>query len=1265
MEAAMKGSNLSTIGFWLAIVFLPITGLAAEFNVSTSAELQSALDAAATNSEDDSIIMESGAYETSSQFSYESSESHSLAIIGAGPDQTVLSGAGATRVLSIQVSGGVRASITVEQIKIINGITSAYGGGLYVNGTEGITGTFALRNCIFETNQALRGGGLYVFYPTIVLEGNTFRNNTIVGAMADIDKGGGGAHVIGSFGGNVSIQDNIFDQNLTGIAIKGGGLFVKMVLNPESLNIQRNSFTNNRIEDGTFTGNAAGGGAYVFCVGLGDFMEPSPPLNISHNRFEQNTAKGETGSGGGLFVQLGSCYTDLMVANNMFIRNSARTRGGAADLSPDLSRVIFTNNTSYRNTTLTSGGGDVTLMNVLRADIYNNILWGSMYGSDIDLSVQGDTVNLYHNDIGVYTCSSIPAEAGNISEDPRLSEYNFHVMDLSPVIDAGDNSAPGLPEFDIDGEARIINNVVDIGADEVNPAPPVECGLDGWCNPDCLSGEDPDCAGGVENCSNGEDDDGDGFTDCDDPDCETSVLCSVADFIVTEVEPIQVVEDPKGLIINKCAALRVKITSTFEVPVNLKVEATYNFGRQSYMEDGPDGSGIPIRPGENEVYIPGGPAKPGFPNSWESGEDATCLIWTDTGNDGNIAVAIDPYNAIEEVNETNNMLASDSIPVMEARTIRVLWVPVVFRDMDSLGWTIDPKKIISKEYNFMLETYPLAGSNIIFEQRSAWHCPFIPVYKPGSRTIDRDWLYEYVAHPLSVEARAAGYDRVVIAIPEDIGALGIAVGILREPEDRLPILCRSHFSTRWQGDWKVEESLVAHELGHTYYLWHPHDYGPAVYTANKYSARTHEYGDLLPTFMSYRSPFPNGMWIDDGRYNLDEKTRLPPGLYHFPGDDVAGIDPRDKNVDIGTWRWNLYDQFTGIDPDYMNVATVSGILDADDRIITEEPWYEFIGAPDALDQPGDSTHLIKLIDDKNNQIAAFPIRISHDYLAQVAMYDVLEPARTDRVPFSITVPVTRDTRAIRITDIQDNTLAERVVTAHSPLVEIVTPNERDEVIVGDTYRIEWNASDPDGDPLFYMILFSKDAGDTWVPLASKITETTYDWNTRFMEPAESYWIKVIACDGVNTGSDISDAGLVLRENQIVIDIKPGSCSNPINLKSKGVTPIAILGSVDFDVTRIDPDSIFMVRDGAAGYVRPVGMKYEDVAALLHGAHKKCSDLNGDGFRDLSLKFDTVEMKENLSLEYLSGQDASLIVFGKLKEKHGGKPFQGRDMVWVK
>ena len=44
--------------------------------------------------------------------------------------------------------------------------------------------------------------------------------------------------------------------------------------------------------------------------------------------------------------------------------------------------------------------------------------------------------------------------------------------------------------------------------------------------------------------------------------------------------------------------------------------------------------------------------------------------------------------------------------------------------------------------------------------------------------------------------------------------------------------------------------------------------------------------------------------------------------------------------------------------------------------------------------------------------------------------------------------------------------------------------------------------------------------------------------------------------------------------QVPIDIKPGSCPNPINVKSKGVLPVAVVGNSSFDVTQVDPQVFY-------------------------------------------------------------------------------------------
>jgi hypothetical protein len=134
--------------------------------------------------------------------------------------------------------------------------------------------------------------------------------------------------------------------------------------------------------------------------------------------------------------------------------------------------------------------------------------------------------------------------------------------------------------------------------------------------------------------------------------------------------------------------------------------------------------------------------------------------------------------------------------------------------------------------------------------------------------------------------------------------------------------------------------------------------------------------------------------------------------------------------------------------------------------------------------------------------------------------------------------------------------------------------------------------------------------------------------------------------------------------QVDVDIKPGSCPNPLNLKSKGVLPVAVLGTEDFDVMTIDPSTIQLTREDVEREVAPIRWSYEDVATPFEGELCDCHDLNGDGILDLTLKFNTPELVETLELSDEAGNTIPLTLTGNLKEEEGGTPIEGEDCIWV-
>jgi sugar lactone lactonase YvrE len=164
-----------------------------------------------------------------------------------------------------------------------------------------------------------------------------------------------------------------------------------------------------------------------------------------------------------------------------------------------------------------------------------------------------------------------------------------------------------------------------------------------------------------------------------------------------------------------------------------------------------------------------------------------------------------------------------------------------------------------------------------------------------------------------------------------------------------------------------------------------------------------------------------------------------------------------------------------------------------------------------------------------------------------------------------------------------------------------------------------------------------------------------DLGRRSIEKFDTNGNKSKFASGLSAPTYIAIQAAAVPISRVMVDIKPGSCPNPVNVKSKGVLPVAVLGTADFDVTKIDPASIRL-----AG-VAPLRSSCEDVAAPASDINDcNCTEAGPDTFIDLTLKFETQDIVEAIG-DVDNGDTVTLNLTGVLMDE---TPIEGTDCIVI-
>ena len=476
-------------------------GWAATFTVTSTSDsdcsdfncnLQSALNAAGINVQSDTINISGESYVISQTYIY-TGENYELTIAGAGVGLTTLDGNDNYQIMNINVTGfgdDSSAHITIQDITFQNGNeTSIAGGGLFVQTNSA---NITVWNSEFQDNVLAtghdRGGGLYAetVSGNITVTDSFFSNN-----YATDD--GGGAYAQ-SVSGSITITGNTFslnhaDEGGGGIGAEsdnGGVTFDQNIVTDNTSNNDAGGARLRSDIDGTVivSDNNISNNSSSMIGGLSAYTR-NGQVTVIENTMLSNSS---LSFAGGVLIFNGSGGGAYFV-NNTVSENMAGTNGGGVyvlDYNPSGgcpspagdATLVLTNNTITDNSSITSGGGLYFEIceNGSQIQVFNNIVWGNTSvgsGDDIfiDDDVGGDligaSVTLSHNDYSDFIINRGDnlTQSGNINANPQLTA-DFHLMDGSLCINRGENNATSLPSTDYEGEARIQNGVVDIGADE-------------------------------------------------------------------------------------------------------------------------------------------------------------------------------------------------------------------------------------------------------------------------------------------------------------------------------------------------------------------------------------------------------------------------------------------------------------------------------------------------------------------------------------------------------------------------------------------------------------------------------------------------------------------------------------------------------------------------------------------------------------------------------------------------------------------------------
>jgi hypothetical protein len=390
----------------------------------------------------------------------------------------------------------------------------------------------------------------------------------------------------------------------------------------------------------------------------------------------------------------------------------------------------------------------------------------------------------------------------------------------------------------------------------------------------------------------------------------------------------------------------------------------------------------------------------------------------------------------------------------------------------------------------------------------------------------------------------------------------------------------------WDNDGSYGDWYMGHEVGHNVGRGHPSQGNACGHSASDpsfpYANAAIGTGDMwgfdvgdigLNSDLGPRV-YPNNTWRDMMSYCNNQwiSDYTYEGIYDFlttlQAAPATEVRPVRAGTDIIALFGTIYDDVDTA------VFQVVGLWDS----------------PGPYTPPAGGAYRMRLLDSGGNQLAAY------DFEGDAS------DANPSNLGFGVVVPFPLNTAEVELSRLSDGlVLGTHQISANAPTisnVELVSPPDP----VTGTVTLQWQASDPDGDPLMFDVYYTDDDGASYTAYALALSTTSVQLDTNQMGGSSQARFRVTANDGTRLAEAESATFTLANKPPVVTILTPQD-----GLEVTYGTQVNFIAEVEDLEGHVPDDQIFWYVNGAytgltgpnyTAYLLPVGVNEIEVWAFV-------------------------------------------------------------------